>query len=485
MKGIQKYRLGVQILCFILTLVGFFTHFEITMLVILGLTLLSGAFYCGWICPYGFMQDLGAKLGRLLGIKKVKMPKALQKILVFTRYIILGLVLFIASDVIFGIMSFDPRANFGSLLLRNIPSIGALAVIIFFVFVSMFFERPFCNYFCFEGAKYGLFSSLRPFTIKRESPKCVNCKKCDKVCPMNIQVSKCTQLRSPQCINCFECVSNCPVKDTLSYGKVNFTNYEIKRYVALIFILFIGVLGFIGYNTIYNVSHTADANVSSQKLDETTEEVPEAESDEVPEVSSAPSDNVLAASDKTSHPSNDSSQVAAASQGETSAGNNVITSTNESAKASNTESQKASPKTFNNTSAPASTETSNAAKALPKVEVLPSQDATSTANDTITITDESAKVLGDAAGIADGVYTGSGEGFKGTTTVEVTVSKEQITKIEVIETRDDRKWFQRAYASIPDAIVSSQSTDVDTVGGATFSSVGIISAVKDALANAK
>jgi uncharacterized protein with FMN-binding domain len=91
---------------------------------------------------------------------------------------------------------------------------------------------------------------------------------------------------------------------------------------------------------------------------------------------------------------------------------------------------------------------------------------------------------GDAAGIADGVYTGTGTGYRGEMSVEVTVKDEQINKIEVTETVDDAKWFDRAYSTIASEIISSQKADVDTVSGATYSSMGIKEAVANALINA-
>jgi uncharacterized protein with FMN-binding domain len=58
-------------------------------------------------------------------------------------------------------------------------------------------------------------------------------------------------------------------------------------------------------------------------------------------------------------------------------------------------------------------------------------------------------------------------------------------RVEVVSNSDDRKWFERALSVIPDAIVQAQSTDVDTVSGATYSSIGIIEGAKNALQNAK
>ncbi len=82
----------------------------------------------------------------------------------------------------------------------------------------------------------------------------------------------------------------------------------------------------------------------------------------------------------------------------------------------------------------------------------------------------------------DGTYTGSGQGFRGgTTKVSVTVADGKIAKIETLSNGDTSQYFERASGTITKEILAKQSTSVDTVSGATFSSKGIISAVKDAL----
>ncbi|MBQ3664880.1 MAG: FMN-binding protein [Lachnospiraceae bacterium] len=82
---------------------------------------------------------------------------------------------------------------------------------------------------------------------------------------------------------------------------------------------------------------------------------------------------------------------------------------------------------------------------------------------------------------ADGVYTGSGTGFRGTTKVQVVVENGAITDITVTSYADDHKFFSKAENGIISRILSTQSTDVDTVSGATFSSKGLIEAVSNAL----
>jgi uncharacterized protein with FMN-binding domain/NAD-dependent dihydropyrimidine dehydrogenase PreA subunit len=85
----------------------------------------------------------------------------------------------------------------------------------------------------------------------------------------------------------------------------------------------------------------------------------------------------------------------------------------------------------------------------------------------------------------DGTYTGTGTGFRGgTTEVEVTIKSGKITDINTIFSQDTPRFYNRVFDTEVNEIISSQSTDVDTVSGATYSSRGIISAVKDALSQA-
>lgn len=84
----------------------------------------------------------------------------------------------------------------------------------------------------------------------------------------------------------------------------------------------------------------------------------------------------------------------------------------------------------------------------------------------------------------DGTYTGTGKGYKGTVTAKVTISGGKIKTIDVSGS-DDAAYFGKAKNGIVNKIISGQSTNVDTVSGATYSSNGIISAVRNALKKAQ
>ncbi|EOR26342.1 FMN-binding domain-containing protein [Clostridium sartagoforme AAU1] len=365
-KNIKYIRYGVQGLGILLTIIGFFTNFPIVNSILLGLLIVMGPVFCGWICPFGTLQDVFSKLGSQLGIKKFVMPSKVKKVLAFSRYILLIITIFISADFIFNILSLDPRANFTTLLGGKTLIIAGFVVIFIFALSSMFFERPFCNYICIEGAKFGLLSAARPVTIVRNEETCVGCSKCNRVCPMNIDVASHGQVRSLQCINCMECVAACPAKNTLKVGVIP-VKKTVKKTVltfalaAFVLVVYTGVKP----DFIFNVL----------------------------------------ASNKTSS----SSTV---------------------------------------------------------------------------VTGEIAASYGDAEGIEDGVYEGTGTGFRGEMKVKVTVQNQQITSIEVTETNDDSKWFDRAYSTIATDIIKNQTAEVNSVSGATYSSMGIKEGVANALINA-
>lgn len=115
------------------------------------------------------------------------------------------------------------------------------------------------------------------------------------------------------------------------------------------------------------------------------------------------------------------------------------------------------------------------------------QQVSERVTDTETETENAAENTQTATGSfdhADGVYKGSATGFSGPVTVAVTIMDKKITSIDILSSTDDEAFFNRA-KSVIDRIISSQSLDVDAVSGATYSSNGIIGAVKNALTGEK
>lgn len=86
---------------------------------------------------------------------------------------------------------------------------------------------------------------------------------------------------------------------------------------------------------------------------------------------------------------------------------------------------------------------------------------------------------------ADGTYTGEAQGYGGTVAVELTVENGKITDLTIASAEKEDTAYLDAASAVIDSILEQQSTDVDTVSGATFSSNGILHAAEDALRKAE
>lgn len=116
--------------------------------------------------------------------------------------------------------------------------------------------------------------------------------------------------------------------------------------------------------------------------------------------------------------------------------------------------------------------------------VYAAQEQTDFVKEETTKSEEQAQVAKGSFDLTDGVYKGTGTGYAGDITVAVQIKDKQIVAIDILSSSDDAAFFKRAQAVI-DKIIEGQTLDVDTVSGATYSSRGIISVVKNALTGEK
>lgn len=217
----QYFRHAVQIIILVLLGAGLYTSVvRPKTLWLLGVALLAGNYFCGWVCPFGTVQEICSKIGSLLMKKKYRLPPAIQRYAQFFRYLVMLALLLLAAQGISGAMPFDAYRTFMGAAGGRAVQTAALAMMGGFLLISLFCERPYCNYACTEGIRFCLASLTRLVTIKRDPKNCINCKRCSQACPMNIAVAESENVRNPQCINCFQCIAACPVPAALSYGRV-------------------------------------------------------------------------------------------------------------------------------------------------------------------------------------------------------------------------------------------------------------------------
>lgn len=213
----QALRLGVQILFAGLAVFSLFRMDFALLVAALCVSLVLGPWFCGWLCPLGSAQEWLAKAGRAIFKRRLKIPSKAERFLFLTRYVLLAISF---AGWGFSELLSSPYRNFISLLAGKTAYISIFAWLLLgaFLAASAGVERVFCRYFCLEGAKYGLLSLGRVFTIRRDAGTCSSCGACDRACPSQIRVSARSHVRHPACVNCFECVSACRVRGALRYS---------------------------------------------------------------------------------------------------------------------------------------------------------------------------------------------------------------------------------------------------------------------------
>ncbi len=175
---------------------------------------LFGSLVCGWACPFGFLQDLAAKIPT----PRFDPPK----IAGYLRYVMLiGTVLVIPYFFGEGHPLFVCRICPAGALEAAVPNMlgqaiagkevvwpNAVKLIILALFlVSIFFmRRPWCRLLCPLGAIFTLFNRFSAFFLRFENEECTQCKRCHKLCKYGIEPEKApNDLRCVRCLECTRC----------------------------------------------------------------------------------------------------------------------------------------------------------------------------------------------------------------------------------------------------------------------------------------
>ncbi|MCH4888072.1 4Fe-4S binding protein [Acidaminobacter sp. JC074] len=230
MKMLSKVRSLVQLTALIVFIAIGMSTLTRFWLVILVLSILIGPVFCGWMCPFGFVQDIAARIRSFLKIKPIKVSDKLNDILKYSRYLIYLVSLTGLGFLVVKLSILDPFSTMQTLITFKSIQIISLVALCLFTLMSLFIDRFFCRFFCINGAQYSLLSIGRLFTITRND-KCVKCKKCERNCAMAIKITKRKEINDLNCIRCHECIGACPVKGAL---QPDFKPKIIKIFLVLI-----------------------------------------------------------------------------------------------------------------------------------------------------------------------------------------------------------------------------------------------------------
>lgn len=197
---------------------------------VVGFFLFTGAILgrvvCGFLCPFGLVQDLLYKIPFFA--KRKNMPG--HKGLVWIKYVVLALMVVILP--MFAVNAYGISEPWfckylcpSGTLFGGIPLIATndglqqalgglfvwkMSVLLVILVWSLWVYRPFCKYLCPLGAIYGWFNPIALSRLQMDKEACIDCKKCKAVCPMDIPVY--AKPNSAECIKCGKCLQACPTE---------------------------------------------------------------------------------------------------------------------------------------------------------------------------------------------------------------------------------------------------------------------------------
>lgn len=203
-----------------------FPYYVVGLLILFGT--IMGRLVCGFLCPFGFVQDLINRIPVPGKVKKLKGEFVLRKIRwliligfvivlpivvkltpFFCKYIcpsgtLAGLLLSIGNTELFG--------QYGSIFAIK------LSILLGIIILGLFVSRPFCKYLCPLGLIYGWFNKISLVRMHVDTERCTHCGICEKVCDMCVNPS--LDPNHTECIRCMHCIKECPAK-ALSFGIKN------------------------------------------------------------------------------------------------------------------------------------------------------------------------------------------------------------------------------------------------------------------------
>ena len=265
-RKLSYLRFFIQIL-FEFGLFYLYTYDPMLALVVgtvLLITLVTGRFFCGWICPFGFYMDLITQFRKSVKMRYLNLPERANKGLHILRYLIIAIIFILPfligaidserwSFVSFLIGPFKPlrlllgplvpvAAPWESLIELNGVNlnypyidqvvyyssgvfvwINALLFVVLTV-VSSFIVRRFWCRFCPTGASVAIVNRFKSFSwapllhIDKDEKKCTKCGICKRVCPLQVTEvyeRKSGKITTSMCMLCMRCVEMCPNEECL------------------------------------------------------------------------------------------------------------------------------------------------------------------------------------------------------------------------------------------------------------------------------
>lgn len=446
---------------------------SLILLGILFITIFFGRFFCGFICSFGAMGDLLWFISEKTIKTKFQPGEKLDAGLKLVKY---GILIFI----FFGLWTFQlitidsmssPWTIFGMYTsignwtsLKYLLSVGGFLLLLI-ILGSLFIERFFCRYLCPLGAIFALISKVRFFHITKNRDKCGICRVCTNSCPMGITLYQYDKITSGECINCFTCVENCP-RENVKANPVPVVASAVSV-TAIAGVIYAGTIVSTGTlnDGIGNGEIIAETGKKGNYIDGTYSGVGIGFRGETKVSVTVENGNI---SDITVISYQDDMEYFKRAQ-------NIVIS--QILEVQNTDVDAVSGATFSSNGIIEAVNNALASIDISKTVEKTETDENSNDTNEEQITESNSQIQS----YEDGIYSGTGNGFRGETEVSVIVEDEKISDISIVSYQDDEQFFSRAEGTVISEIIQNQDINVDAVSGATFSSNGIKEAVANAL----
>lgn len=474
-----------------------------TMLVTIIVTIIFGRFFCGWMCSFGFMNDILYTISSKIFKFKFKVDPKTDRFLKLLKYVILIFILiFVWTLGISAINNLNPWNAFAQITnFKAAIFTYALGFVVLTLIAigAMFIERFFCRYLCPLGAVFSIVSKFKIFKINKPNEKCGKCRLCTNKCSMGIELYKVNKVTSGECIACLKCLDVCPRKNTnLNVAGENI-NPALASSIAIATFAGVYATGTAAANIAIKNNGTAINSSMSTKATKgqykdgtytgvgvgfrpgmqvsVTVKNGNISNIEITSNNDTPGYFDQASSTIPSEIIKAQSTSVDAVSGATRSSNGIMSAVEDALKNAK----------LNSTSNQTNSNSTTSAKTDPNSDSSNTETENNDSSSTATPNENSSNSNSNSSdkSYKDGTYTGVGNGFRPNLNVSVTVKSGKITNIEIVSNEDTPRFFDAAAQTIPEEIISAQSTNVDAVSGATRSSNGIMEAVQNALSNAK
>jgi uncharacterized protein with FMN-binding domain/ferredoxin len=225
--------------------------------------LIAGRFFCGWVCPFGALNDYLNLAGKKIFGKNYELPLKIDASLRYLKYLIL--IVIIVSQLLLDscfLKDFGPWVAF-----VNLPGLPAAFEEMPYAFMvlglvgigSIFISRFYCRYLCPVGAIQAILAGAGITQLKKwdTALSCKSCRVCSFNCPVRLRPGESAVVSSPECINCLRCTGeSCPMGSSALGVEIHGKRTGNITYTLAAYVIFLGIYVGVGFNNFIPNNHT-------------------------------------------------------------------------------------------------------------------------------------------------------------------------------------------------------------------------------------